>query len=333
METQLHRALDGLCPLLGLSKPSDEAIRQALLYVRTYEDEIATKNAELSAKATSSLSKKEKQSKNQKAANQAKLEEASGMKGKAAKKAAKAVGGGAVRYFGILPEVDLERVVVGALERLEEEGEDGKERRESLEAFWKTLKDGKSVTPRPHVTVVHKNELRGDKGGEDEDFVRADEVQPLRNLWDRCAEVYEMNGAPLYECKLQALLWDGRKMSIAIDELNVEGSTPPTSGEPDDLIESLNNLAIDEHTAPSNAQRKVAQGVVDLLDERGKARLHITVGTAGIDIRPVEAGWLVRKWKDGGAKDGVFMTEEGERSWCVKLGGERVKGALKGLVA
>ena len=255
------------------------------------------------------------------------------MKGKAAKKAAKAVGGGAVRYFGILPELDLERVIVGALERLGEEGEDGRERRESLEAFWKLLKDGKRVTPRPHVTVVHKNELKGDTGGEDEDFMRTDEVQPLKELWDGCAEVYEMSGAPLYECKLQALLWDGRKMAIAIDDLTVEGSKRSVSGEPDESVEPLNNLAIDEHTAPSNTQKKVAQGVVDSLDERRKARLHITVGTAGSDVRPVEAGWLVWKWKDGGETDGVFVVEGGEKSWCVKLGGERVKGALKGLVA
>ena len=81
METQLHRALNGLCPLLKLTKPTDEAIREALLYVRTYEDELEAKNAELSAKVSFSLSKKENQSKDQKNANQAKMEEASGVKG------------------------------------------------------------------------------------------------------------------------------------------------------------------------------------------------------------------------------------------------------------
>lgn len=324
MEAQIHRALDGLCPLLGLQKPSNEAIRESLLYVRSYEDELAAKDAAISAEATSCLTKKENQTKNQTKSSKAKMEEA-GESGKEAKKAKKAVGGGAVRYFGILPEVNLEKVVEEVLEELR--GDDV-ERKESLEKFWKVLKEETRVTARPHVTVMHKNELKEDTGSEDGTVVKGEEVQELRALWDRCAEVYEMSDAPLYECGMEALVWDGRTMAIAIGDLSVEGSpsTSTSASASGDLVEPLINF-VDENAAPSDAQRKV----LDSLSEQRKSRFHVTVGTRNNDIKPVEAGWLVRRWREAGEKERTFGVD-GQEAWCVKLGGEKVKGTLKGLV-
>ena len=73
-----------------------------------------------------------------------------------------------VRYYGLLPEVDLEVLLDRALAN----------EHKSDKNFWMQLKTNHRVTKRPHVTIVHKNT-----------------IDTERDLWNRCAALHEMSTA------------------------------------------------------------------------------------------------------------------------------------------
>ncbi|KAF5322963.1 hypothetical protein D9611_009320 [Ephemerocybe angulata] len=332
---QLEKAIDGLAPILHLYTPSEAKILEALQYARKYEEDLAAKNAA----APAGTSQKEGKG------SKAKMEEGSG--GTLSKKARRKADEGAVRYFGILPEVDLPTVIEGAIGDLVDGDVKGR-----LEAFWQYLrKDDAKVTKRPHITLVHRNEVRGAVHDTDADgSVPADtegESTNLKDLWEKCAEVHEMEGAPLFEVALRAIVWDGRVLAIVVDDIGLLGSASEqeASKDEDDLVQPLNNLAISEHTGPSKAALRSAQALLGVLGNKRKQRLHVTVGTRDGTVKPIEAGWLVEAWRAAGCPEGEWAKEstggdvgEGEKggvAWAVKLDGEkkeRVKGVVKGLV-
>jgi tRNA ligase len=63
------------------------------------------------------------------------------------------------------------------------------------------------------------------------------------------------------------------------------------------------------------------QEFISKLSDDVRNRLHITVGTKNGDVKPVEAKFLVERWRTG-EKYGIFVEE---------LEGVVVKGRIKGL--
>lgn len=157
-EDAVKRVVEGCVDLLGLELPSDEKIQEALDMVRGYAPTVK--------KPDDAKEKKKK-----------KID---------------------VRYYGLLPEVDLEELLDRALANEHQETKD----------FWTSLKTDHRVTKRPHVTIVHRNT-----------------IDTERELWDRCTALHEMSNPPLFKGKLTNVVWDGRVMAIAIEDFNIEDSS------------------------------------------------------------------------------------------------------------
>ncbi|KAF8158124.1 RNA ligase-domain-containing protein [Crassisporium funariophilum] len=106
-----------------------------------------------------------------------------------------------VRYYGLLPEVDLVALLDGTL--AEGEGVD-----DQTKAFWAAMKRNGQVAKRPHVTLVHKNNKDAEK-----------------ELWDRCAALHQMAGTPpLFKAKLGSVVWNDRVMALTVEELSLESA-------------------------------------------------------------------------------------------------------------
>ena len=110
-----------------------------------------------------------------------------------------------VRYYGLLPEVDLEELLDRAFAN----------ENQSINDFWTQLKKDRRVTNRPHVTIVHKNS-----------------IDTERDLWDRCTGLHEMSTAtpPSFKGILRNVLWDGRVMAITFEDFDVEADGSNNEG-------------------------------------------------------------------------------------------------------
>ena len=109
------------------------------------------------------------------------------------------------RYFGLLPEVELEELLDRALAN----------ENQAIKDVWKEMKTNKRVTKRPHITIIHRNSIDTD-----------------RDLWNRCTALHEMSTAvPLFKGTLRNVLWDGRVMAITVEDFDVaeEGSSSSSS--------------------------------------------------------------------------------------------------------
>ncbi|KAF6757839.1 hypothetical protein DFP72DRAFT_1065626 [Ephemerocybe angulata] len=138
-------------------------------------------------------------------------------------------------------------------------------------------------TKRPHITLVHRNEVRGAVHDTDADgsmAVTEGEATNMKDLWERCAEVHEMEGAPLFGGALGAIVWDGRVLAIVVDDegLPASASKQEASKDEDGLVKPLKNLALSEHTGPSKTSLKAAQALLGVLGTKRRQRLHVTVG-------------------------------------------------------
>ena len=136
LEEAVRRAVDGVVRVVGVERPVEEKIKEALDVVKGYKP--AVKQPDESAK-----------------------------KGKTS----------GARYYGLLPELDLEKV----LDELLEQADGGGAQARAKEAF-ELLKKGGRVTKRPHVTVVHSKSLPEEK-----------------NLWDECAKLNGLGEPPLFK--------------------------------------------------------------------------------------------------------------------------------------
>ncbi|PVF98709.1 hypothetical protein CPB86DRAFT_758078 [Serendipita vermifera] len=155
LEEALDRAVRGVVDLLGLSPPSDEEMGKALRAARDY--------------APSSKANNNKKS------------------GKKAKEKP-------IRYYGILPEIDLEEVI-GSLMATHPEIPD------SARELWEHMKSNKRVTGRPHITIVHMKELERE-----------------RPIWKACEELMEAR-PPLFEFKFDHLVWNDRVMALTVEDI------------------------------------------------------------------------------------------------------------------
>ena len=117
-----------------------------------------------------------------------------------------------VRYFGFLPEMDIE----GVLDPLfASAGGDAE--------FWNYLKKGKMVAVKPHVTIVHRKEIAESK-----------------RLWERCEKW--VDEAPRLEFWLHMthVVWDGRVMALVVE------SVTPASPEDEVAQKFVSDLSEEE---------------------------------------------------------------------------------------
>ncbi|RPD55632.1 hypothetical protein L226DRAFT_537106 [Lentinus tigrinus ALCF2SS1-7] len=153
--------------------------------------------------------------------------------------------------------------------------------------FWDKLVLEKRVQSRPHVTLVHSKTLS---------------VPAEGALWERCRALSALTRPPLLSFRLGHVVWNERIMACTVVDL-------AASADEDD----------------AEAQQAAVKFVVGL-GEEVKQRLHITVGTRGPNVAPVEAKDLVMEWKKGEGEG-----KEVPGVWAVPLENVWVKGRVKGL--
>lgn len=168
LEQAVNRAVDGCVRVLGLPRPGEEKVKEALDVARGYAP---------------------------------KVKKADDQKKKAA----------SPRYFGLLAEVDLLDILEKPLSS-----------REAWNSFWKKLTDKKRVAPRPHVTIVHKNSLPGEK-----------------DLWERCMALHMMAVPPLFKFELGEAVWNDRIMALTVENLELESVGDSVGQEGQEFISKL----------------------------------------------------------------------------------------------
>lgn len=101
-----------------------------------------------------------------------------------------------VRYYGLLPEVDLEEQLDRAFADEHQIGKD----------FWTQLKTDHRVTKRPHATITHRNNIDAE-----------------RQLWDHCTALHAMSTTPpLFKARLSNVVWNERVMAITLEDFDVD---------------------------------------------------------------------------------------------------------------
>ena len=115
-------------------------------------------------------------------------------------------------------------------------------------------------------------------------------------LWERCKAIFALPTPPAFSIKLGHVVWNDRVMAITVSDFTVS-------------------------TEDQDPDAKGAE-FVGHLPEQLRERLHITVGTKNKDIPPVEAMYLVERWKKGEAGIESCPLEE---IW--------VNGRIKGLLS
>jgi tRNA ligase len=101
------------------------------------------------------------------------------------------------RYFGLLPEVDLQDLI----QRRFGLGDVSDESR----SFWRCITENSRVQKRPHVTIVHQGSLPQES-----------------ELWDRCMRLVRLPSLPLFKMKLGKIIWTDRVMVITVDWLEAD---------------------------------------------------------------------------------------------------------------
>ncbi|CCA68348.1 related to TRL1-tRNA ligase [Serendipita indica DSM 11827] len=129
LEDALARAVSGIVELVGLEKPSDEKMGEALRIAREYQPnsmaivkkgtkQEANRNDQTATAGPSTSGKKEKSKAH------------------------------APRYYAIMPEIDLQ-------ELLEDIMKENDTIPDSARQFWNGLQKSGRVAPHPHITIVH----------------------------------------------------------------------------------------------------------------------------------------------------------------------------------
>ncbi|KAF8837968.1 hypothetical protein BDN67DRAFT_972227 [Paxillus ammoniavirescens] len=157
LETAVARAVDGCVDILGLKRPSQEQIAEAVQVAKGYEP---------------------------------KLKKADKNKNKAPP---------APRYFGVLPELDIEETIGTWIEEVEDDALGGK-------MFWRKLVLDQRLAARPHITLVHSINL-----------------PEVGELWELCIALNRMARPTLFSFNLGRLVWNDRVMAITVEDFNLVG--------------------------------------------------------------------------------------------------------------
>ncbi|GAA6030850.1 hypothetical protein JCM8097_008906 [Rhodosporidiobolus ruineniae] len=197
----------------------------------------------------------------------------------------------AARYYGLSVELDLHALVERHLPA---------EARDDPHGLWKALVKASRVERRPHVTLVHRNEV--------EAALTEEAKKEKQALWDRYERLVEAAIAPAQEGKDV----DARKAAQA--RLDVELVVGPK------LVYDSRVMSLEiSSLSPSDPSSGI-----ELVQGRGA---HITIGTRASDIRPVEGKFIMEA-----AARGETETKEGGKIHVVELAGEtKAPARLAGL--
>lgn len=124
-------------------------------------------------------------------------------------------------------------------------------------------------------------------------IVHSKSLPDEQELWDRCLALNNLRTPPLFKFELGSVVFNDRVISLSVDSFAVDTESD-TLGEGARFLKDL----------PSGLEKQ----------------LHITVGTARVDVPPFEGGILVREWRDGQTNAGA-----------VRLKGVTAAGRVKGL--
>jgi len=166
------------------------------------------------------------------------------------------------RYFGLIPDISAGKVIN---EVFSGPGAQDPERIAGA-AFFQKLECAKRVTEEPHITIVHQKALPAEQ-----------------DIWDKSIAVTKFSHAILFDCKIEAVVWDDRVMALAVENIRIGHSTAPES---------------------TKEGEEVAKEFLEAFPDEMKNRLHITVATASGEIKPVEGKNLMERWR-GGEKEGI----------------------------
>jgi len=166
------------------------------------------------------------------------------------------------RYFGLIPDISAGKVID---EVFSGPGAQDPERIAGA-AFFQKLECAKRVTEEPHITIVHQKALPAEQ-----------------DIWDKSIAVTKFSHAILFDCKIEAVVWDDRVMALAVENIRIGHSTAPES---------------------TKEGEEVAKEFLEAFPDEMKNRLHITVATASGEIKPVEGKNLMERWR-GGEKEGI----------------------------
>jgi tRNA ligase len=147
------------------------------------------------------------------------------------------------RYFGLLPEIDLDEVLGKRLLLGNDVSKESKD-------FWTHLKTKSRVPARPHVTIVHKNSLPAEV-----------------HLWDRCLDLHKMQVPPLFKFRLGNVVWNDRVMAATVDELELD-SDEDSGGKGHEFVSTLphdvrERLHITVGTRDTSVPAVEAKGLVE----------------------------------------------------------------------
>ncbi|KIM36560.1 hypothetical protein M413DRAFT_449100 [Hebeloma cylindrosporum] len=191
--------------------------------------------------------------------------EAYTVKSKHGKSDNKGKGKSHVRYYALLPEVDISSLLEHHLS--------GEAVPEAIKEFWTYLKSEKRVVKVPHVTIVHRNNLSGNSA----------EADWNKELWGHCEELYAMRCSPFFRGKLGSVLCDPEVgvMALTFEDLGL-----------DVPVQKADN-------GSDGNEGEEAQTFVSMLPRSVRERLHVTIGTSG-ETKAVEAGEMVKRWRARG---------------------------------
>ena len=164
IEDALARAVNGVVDVLGLEKPTDEQMGEALRKAIEYQSDVRKEVGEGSKG-------KEKEGSKEKAISP--------------------------RYYGILPEIDLE-AVMGQILSAEDAHEDAKK-------MWELLQRKKRVTARPHITITHMK-------SKDTELA----------LWNASEQLLKEGAPPMFGLEFGHLVWNSRVMALTVENLSVK---------------------------------------------------------------------------------------------------------------
>lgn len=177
-----------------------------------------------------------------------------------------------VRYFGILPELDATSLLDDALGRDMVTAE-GFPVPDEVSSFWRNLKVEGRNTKRPHITIVHYQDM-----------------QIYTDLWTRCLAIHSIarGPAPLFKGRLGTILCNGRVLCVTVEDLQLAPAK--------------------EEIAAKEASEGVVGEFIENIPVEVKNRLHVTLGTKAEDVPAVESKGLVERWK-GGETEGTWAVE------------------------
>lgn len=178
-----------------------------------------------------------------------------------------------VRYFGLAPEINLVAMVSSALKASPDA---------SAQTFLDDLRAKSRITPKPHVTLSHENNVQAEK----EERGEIAQPGPHKVCWDQCKSSAEHSVPVMYTYNVTHLAWDDRVMTLIIDTLIPRDADATLVDVPEDYAKYLH---ITVGTRDGDIPAFESRGVVKV------AREHIAKGqTKGEALEAVEGGGAVR---------------------------------------